>query len=235
MRKLTLLAGATLLALFGLSGCNPGEIEDVTTVAPIRAEDPDYGAEAGIQAQIDQAPGNQPQALAKTRYFASRYDAFALLASERAYDQSQTAARLVNEGGFFGTVFVETPAADDVPPVLEPLPAWRLAGVMVGNGVVALLDKGNEVVDIRPGQTIEGTEWVVVSIDTEKAVLERAGNKLPRRFEVPLQQPGAGGGGGTGGGGAQGGGDQGGAPGAGSAGGGMMGPGGGRGSSRADD
>lgn len=234
MRKLTLLAGAAVLALFGLGGCDAGPIEDATTVAPIRAEEPDYGAEAGILAQIDQSPGNQPLALAKTRYFASRYDAFALLASERAYDQSQTAARLVNDGGFFGTVFVETPAADDVPPVLEPLPAWRLAGVMVGNGVVALLDKGNEVVDIRPGQTIEGTEWVVVSIDTEKAVLERSGNKLPRRFEVPLQQPGAGAGGGTGGGGAQGGGEQG-APGTSGAGGGMNGPGGGRGSSRADD
>jgi hypothetical protein len=72
---------------------------------------------------------------------------------------------------------------------LEPPPAgWRLAGVMTGNGISAIMTNGTfPALDIRPGSQIPGTEWYVVSIDAEKAVLRRTNNKRPREWVVRLQ------------------------------------------------
>ena len=81
-------------------------------------------------------------------------------------------------------------AMDEGPPIIiEPVPRWRLAGVVVGNGVIALLDTGSKVYDVRPGSVVPGTEWRVESIDQERAVLVRDSNKEPKRFEVGLQGP----------------------------------------------
>jgi hypothetical protein len=132
-------------------------------------------------------------------WYSRRSDAFALLASERKFDQSQTLERLLSESGGFSNEF-ELP--DDAPeteiPQTFPAPAWRLAGIVVSEGaVIALLDQGTRTDTIVPGQMVEGTEWRCVSIDAEKAVFRRDPRRLPSEVVVPLQGslPGALGGG----------------------------------------
>ncbi|MBS1723520.1 MAG: hypothetical protein JSS66_11265 [Armatimonadetes bacterium] len=188
--------GAGVLA----GGCDVGDKSpQPLRTAEINAKDPKFAAEAGLNATVDATPPFQPMQLAKSKYFGSRGDAFALLPAERAFNGSQLAANLVSKGGGFSAMFTEPEEVVEAAPVTEPLPLWRLAGVVIGDGVSALLDMGTRTIDIRPGMKIPDTDWTVVSIDSDKAVLKRA-NKLPHTFTVPLQSKNAGGGGGTGGG-----------------------------------
>lgn len=134
--------------------------------------------------------------------FAPRNDPFALLAEERAFESKQSAERVLSESGGWRFDY-EAPAPVDDVEVLEPQPYRRLAGVIVGESVLALIDMGDGRLEIiRPGQRIPNSEWVVVSIDEDKAVLRRPGNRLPRQIVVRLESPPAGfGAGATGGGG----------------------------------
>ncbi|MCW5937828.1 MAG: hypothetical protein KIT11_11045 [Fimbriimonadaceae bacterium] len=198
--------GQVALFAFGIlvSGCGPALNEEdfqPAAVAPIRAENPKFAAEAGIGADVDVSPGSNPFELAKGRYFSSRPDSFALLTAERTFDRSQRAERFLDESGGF-VLYYSPPQEVELEPsvLIDPPPAWRLAGVVISDGVIGLLDMGNRTVDVRPGQRVPDTEWTVVSIDTERAVLRRSGNKLPREFIAPLQGPLAPGGGGGGGG-----------------------------------
>ncbi len=132
-------------------------------------------------------------------WYSRRSEAFALLASERKFDQSQTLERIMSESGGWSQEF-ELP--DELPetaiPQTFPAPAWRLAGIVVSEGaVIALLDQGTRTDTIVPGQMVEGTEWRCVSIDAEKAVFRRDPRRLPSEIVVPLQGglPGAVGGG----------------------------------------
>ena len=143
------------------------------------------------------------QQLAQNRSWSSRANPFGWLASESAFDRDQLSERLVSEGGFM-TVFEqpdEQPESERI--TVEPQPLWRLSGVVVGpDAILALLDVGaGEDFPVRPGQSIPGTEWVCVSIDTERAIFRRDGNVLPREVIVPLtgplMVPGGGGGGGA--------------------------------------
>jgi len=92
---------------------------------------------------------------------------------------------------------------------MAPVPqGWRLSAILIGDGVGALLERApGDTIEIRPGQQIQGTEWTVVSIDEERAVLRRSADMRPSTFVVRLQSRGAdfgrggGGGGNTGGGG----------------------------------
>jgi hypothetical protein len=198
----------SLVALVALGvvtvGC--GDVGDTSKVAlgtrPTKAEMPKTSpAEAGVEAVVDTTPTSAPLEIAKRRSFGARGDAFALLPVERVFDQQQTSARLIAEGGGHPSYFAPTEEAVVAPVVTETLPLWRLSGVVIGDGVAALLDMGGRVIDIRPGMKIPDTDWVVASIDAEKAVLRREGNKLPHVFVVPLQGTNAPtGGGGTGGG-----------------------------------
>jgi len=137
--------------------------------------------------------------------FAPRFDPFALLSEERGYELSQTSERFASESGGFSFDYV--PPVETAPTVVvEPQPYRRLAGVIVGESVLALIDMGDGRLEIiRPGQRIPNSEWTVISIDEEKAVLRRSGNKLPRqvivRLESPPYNPGQGGGGAPAGGG----------------------------------
>lgn len=160
-----------------------------------------------------------PKSLLAGKTFASRADAFELMPEEKDYDELQAAERIL-AGSTWKVHVTPTLQMDEAPaPVIEPVPRWRLAGVVVGNGVIALLDTGSKVYDIRPGSVIPGSEWRVVAINSERALLERTSNKLPKQFEVGLQGPIGGGSGaarsGTTGGGAPGGGAPGGNTGAG--------------------
>lgn len=203
------LAGAVLSFGALTTGCDVGDkTPEVPHVQQPKVELPTTVAEAGIASFVDQSPEQQAAALAQKRVFVGRADAFALLPSERAFDRQQTVARLASEGGGFMTVFAAPVEEVTTVAVTEPLPNWRLSGVVIGDGVAALLDMGSTVVDIRPGQKVADTEWTVVSIDAERAVLRRDNGKLPRYFVVPLSSaneganaPSGGGGGGNRGGG----------------------------------
>jgi type IV pilus biogenesis protein PilP len=121
---------------------------------------------------------------------AVRDDPFSLLPSEKSYEHEQTAQNLAAMTGHF-PMFYEAPPEIDTTPEVEPQPYRRLAGIIIGDSVTALIDLGNgQIMEIHPGQRIPGTEWQVLSIDSEKAVLRRVGSrKLPSEVVVRLESP----------------------------------------------
>ena len=126
-----------------------------------------------------------PVSLAANKTYGVRSNAFALQTDERTFHNEQLTERFLAEHG--GWVPFEVPPEVRVQPLpVQPLPPWRLSGVIIGNGVLALLDTGTTVHTIRPGMTIPGTDWRVASIDDERAILVRD-NALPREFQVDLQ------------------------------------------------
>jgi hypothetical protein len=136
--------------------------------------------------------------LVASRYGGPRRDPFALKSNERAYEIEQNSARLLNDMGSW--VVMYTPAPEKPPAaglVQDPQPYRRLSGIIVGDSVYALMDTGGQIEIIRPGMRVPNTEWTVVSIDEEKAILRRTGNKVPRQITVRLESPppGMGGGG----------------------------------------
>lgn len=145
--------------------------------------------------------------IAAKRHWWSRSDPFSLTLTEGQFERSQAMERVLNETGGFGDFFEVPEPPVEEPPRIVPVPAWRLAGIAVTEGAVtALLDRGrggNMGEVIVPGQTVEGTDWVCISIDSEKARFRRPGNQLPKEFDVPLQgtMPSIGGGGAPAGGG----------------------------------
>lgn len=191
MGKFVKLSVSALVATLGLVSVGCVDVGDKTKelsqVPAKNYDDPKFAAEAGLSANVDQSPGLVAAALAKTKAFGWRPDAFALLPSERDFDRQQSTLRLVGEGGGFVTMFTTPEDVEAGPVALEPLPNWRLAGVVIGDGVAALLDMGGRTIDIRPGMKIPDSDWTVVSIDTERAVLRRTNGKLPKYFNVPLQ------------------------------------------------
>lgn len=212
----TKICGIALCALgLVVAGCDVGDKDkELTRTPPIKIVAPKPAAEAGLEATVDASPQNDVAKVALTRNYGYRADAFALLPVERMFDRNQTTARLMSEGGGYQNLFVAPDEVAAVAPISEPPPAWRLSGVVISDGVAALLDMGGKVIDIHPGMKIPDTEWTVVSIDSERAVLRRDNGKIPRMFAVPLQSgfesPSGGGnsgrGGSTGGGGKLGGG-----------------------------
>lgn len=129
--------------------------------------------------------------------FSPRNDPFALLAEERSFESRQASERVFSESGSWRFDYEAPPPVNDVE-VLEPQPYRRLAGVIVGESVLALIDMGDGRLEIiRPGQRIPNSEWTVVSIDEDKAVLRRSGNRLPRQIVVRLESPPSGFGGGA--------------------------------------
>jgi hypothetical protein len=121
-----------------------------------------------------------------------RPDPFSLEPPEQQYEIKQTNARIfATTGAFFPSLFV--PKQEQVQiEYTEPQPYRRLAGVLVGDSVMAIIDMGDgrpmEV--IRPGMQIPNSPWRVISIDEEKAVLKRSGNVKPKEIVVRLETPG---------------------------------------------
>lgn len=187
------------LAGIALVGCNDtADPVGAGGIATVKASDFKPDSRAGVEI----APGSVDPAAMKTlvasRSFAARPDPFSLLAMERIYERSQQTERLVGEAGF--SVMVDPPVERD--PALdqqeEAQPYRRLAGVIVGDTVMAILmmEDGRAEI-IRPGMMIPNTEWRVVSINEEYAVLRRAGNRRPNTITVPLEQDRGGFGGGA--------------------------------------
>ncbi len=134
-----------------------------------------------------------------SRYGRARSDPFSLKSKERSYEIQQDSARLLGEMGSW--VMMYTPAPEKAPDaglIQDPQPYRRLSGIIVGDSVYALLDTGGQIEIIRPGMRVPNTEWTVVSIDEEKAILRRTGNKVPRQITVRLESPPAGMGGASG-------------------------------------
>lgn len=141
--------------------------------------------------------------LARASSFGARSNPFALLGSEIAFDRNQTAARIIEETGGFRTDFTPQPDVEDEA-VKEQVeyPNWRLAGIIVGDAVIALLDTGSRVVEIRPGAAVPETEWICISIDNESAVLRHRRDVQPKEVTIYLAAqifgaPAGGGGGGA--------------------------------------
>lgn len=125
----------------------------------------------------------------------ARPDPFALQQQENEYEVKENNERIfATEGSFFTSLFV--PKQDTVfIEQTEPQPFRRLAGVLVGDSVMAIIDMGDgsPMQVIRPGMQIPNSPWKVVSIDQDKAVLRRGGNIKPKEVVVRLQSPSFGG------------------------------------------
>lgn len=202
------LAFVAASVVAGLSGCGSTAPE---STAPASLPVPPVTFKANVDAGVPVTQSTDVSRVASLSRLASGYglranpaSAFNLRASERTYDSEMEYLRLASTFGEFEPLF-EDPATVVAPvPVIQPQPYRRLSGVVVADSVVALIEmEDGQSYVIRPGQRVGTTEWTVVSIDQQGAVLRRGGNVLPReitvRLEVAppgLQRPGTGGPGG---------------------------------------
>jgi len=165
------------------AGMPPGALQSVEKYKTRSDVKPkaDAGVDVPHSTDIDPA---KFVALISSHSFSSRPDAFALLASEKVFDQEQRSEYFLQLMPF-STEY--SPPEEPAPAVIEPQPYRRLAGVMVGDSISAIIDMGDGKTQIiYPGEKIPGTEWTVVSIDEDKAVLRRPGNVKPNEVVVPL-------------------------------------------------
>lgn len=190
-----------LVSALVLAGCGPDAVLDTTTasaqaVPPSGAPAAPAAAPAGYQPTIKVGvPVNRSadptliSSLSESRSFGSRSNAFALLPQERSFDMSQRAERFAETIGW-SQMFEEPEEVampDDTP---EPQPYRRLAGILVGDTVSAILIMENgEAHIVKPGTRIPNSPWRVVSIDQDKAILRRAGTRKPTQIVVALETP----------------------------------------------
>jgi len=182
-----LLAGATLLATcFTLVGC-PAPTIDRTgldeSIPPLKVKPTPPIATAPVGFPV--GPSNYLIHLIPLH---ARPDPFALLPNEQLYEGQQMAAFFATSYGGW-PLFYPGPNPPPPTPEIEPQPHRRLAGILIGDSVTALIDMGDgSLREIHPGEAIPGTEWSVVSIDEEKAVLRRTvPGKLPGEVVVRLE------------------------------------------------
>jgi hypothetical protein len=174
-----------------LAGCkNPND--DLMSPASVPSKiEKDYlpDASAGVSKDVTKSMDvNRLKGLvASAARFRSRGNPFALNASELKFDRDQASEKLLSEGGDFGTAF-ELPE-DKAPEVVveEAQPYRRLSGIVVGDAVYAILEQGGKSFIIKPGDRIPDSDWRVVSIDKNKAVLRRDGNVKPNEIEVRIE------------------------------------------------
>lgn len=189
------------LAVAFVTGCSapePAPTPPAPSVAPLPVH-VDSNAGIGATQSEDAKTLISAELAAVKRAGSPRKDPFAMKPYEKQYDTEQNALRLVSTYGPFDPVFTPPVEPDRTPPVIEDQPYRRLAGVVVGDSVLAIIDMGNGTTElIRPGQQIPNSEWKVVSIDQDKAVLRRGGKTLPHEITVRLESPPLGVGGSTG-------------------------------------
>lgn len=184
--------GMSLLAVSAaLSGCGGGSASATPAPTTPSAPNTNYqpkGVDAGVKverADVKQINGAIMATVMKVGR--SRPDPFALTDVEKQYDANQTTERVLASSGGWRFDYVE-PEDKEATVVYEPQPARRLMGVIVGDAVYGVIDMGDGVGRIiYPGLKIEGTEWYVVSIDEDKAILRRDSLNLPKEVVVKLQ------------------------------------------------
>ena len=181
-----------LLAVLASVGCETNSGQFTTLSASLPQEPPlDLGAPAAVPVSPSTGPIQQSE-MGAGREFGSRQNPFRLLPPEAEYDLSQRTEFFLGQAGSWTNpteVSLASLREIEEPIVIEPVPLWRLSGVIIGEGVLALLDTGLAVHEVRPGTQVPDSEWMVVSIDSEHALLRREGNKLPREFAVGLKGP----------------------------------------------
>lgn len=194
------LAGLTV----GLVGCG-SSADSVAAPAALPmpkdiTESPQLSAEAGVPLPETADPTfAETRKIAEEKPFAVRGDAFALLGPEKVFDRQQRSELLFGKLQGFSVEWEPPVEKPDPEEEREPQPYRRLAGILLGDAVMALIEMENgQTYQVRPGQQIPDSEWSVFSIDSEKAILRRKGNKLPREIAVPLESRRSGGGGGGG-------------------------------------
>ena len=177
----------------GASATGPGAATG-TASAPASGTGPvlNIDAPAGVAVLTPAGAGSgQLVAMAKEKGFGNRTDPFSLLPNERAYDFTQATERLASVDGPMTFMAPQTEPVP-VPPKLEAQPYRRLSGVSIGNSVYAILETGTSGAEtqlIYPGVQITGTDWIVVSISEDSAILRRSGNVLPHEIVVRLEEP----------------------------------------------
>lgn len=168
-------------------------------------------AAAGVGKDIakSQDPNRYKPLILATSRFGHRSNPFALNKDEISFDMAQAQERITIEGGSFGSLYQLPDDKNDAVIPVEAQPYRRLSGILIGDSVLAILEEGGKSTIIRPGMLIPGTDWRVISIDRDRAILRRDGNTLPKEVEVRLEIGFPSGVGGTG---QQGGGQRGGGP-----------------------
>lgn len=172
-------------------GCVPPEDEEFSPISAKAVAPYSPTAQAGLPVTVSADPKALEALVARASRFGRSSDPFRLLPNEIQFERSQTAERLFNQQGPFGLEYEEpippTPGAGRVE---EPQPYRRLSGIVIGDAIVGILEtQGEPAIIIRPGQYIPGTEWRVVLINEDRAILRRAGNRLPREITVNLELP----------------------------------------------
>ena len=190
MKKNFVSMSSVALLFAGLVGCSTAPITpDPLPSASIKPVTYKPKALAGLPVAQSTEADKFPKLVASraSSWGKSRSNPFSLTALESAYDMQQASEKFLSESGGFSVQYEPKPEVDETP-VLEPQPYRRLSGIVVGDSVNAIIELGDGRTEIiRPGQRIPNTEWTVVSIDSEKAVLKRSGNKLPTEIIVRLE------------------------------------------------
>jgi hypothetical protein len=175
-----------LVASYALVGCASEEVTLHTPAKKVAMPEFKPNADAGVpvaRGDVDwKAEGEKVRA-------GVRPDPFALRTFEKSNERSQLAANLLANSSWYGLEYEEKLTTDDGTSLtpLEAQPDRRLAGVLVGDTVTALIDMGDGsgIISVRPGQIIEpAKEWQVYSIDEEKAILRRTNKRVRPEFVV---------------------------------------------------
>jgi hypothetical protein len=186
LKTLALAAAATAV----LAGCIPPDDEPFATVSARKVTPYKPSAPAGLPVSVSADPNSLKALIARAGRFGKSSDPFRLLPNEIQFERSQTVERLMAEQGNFNLEYEAPQPPTGTGPVAEPQPYRRLSGIVIGDAIVGILEtQGQPTIIIRPGQYIPGTEWRVVLINEDRAVLRRAGNRLPREVTVLLELP----------------------------------------------
>lgn len=139
-------------------------------------------------------PDPDPSKLAKlvvaraNSFGTARSDPFALTPEERAFETKQQTERFFAGPSSFSVQLTPKAVVEDEAIPAEPQPYRRLSGIVVGDSILAILEEeGREPVIVTPGMRIPNSEWRVVSINQDKAVLSRPGKVKPNQIEVRLE------------------------------------------------
>jgi hypothetical protein len=122
--------------------------------------------------------------------FAPRTDPFALLPVELKALRARRQQDILAEVGGWEMFVVPKPRPkpDAIIHPLEAQPYRRLAGIIRGEAIAAILEEDGApatVQVVKPGDKVG--EWTVQSIDAEKAVLYRPGSRRPNTVVVRLE------------------------------------------------
>lgn len=187
---IALSLSAFALALVGCANPND-QLQETNPTAGKMEKDYSPTAAAGVQKDITKSMDPKRLAAvvaAAARFGPGRANPFALKSDEVAFDQSQAAEKVYIEGGNFGALYQlpESKLPGEGVQV-EEQPYRRLSGILIGDSVLAILEDNGKSTIIRPGMMIPDSNWRVVSIDRDKAILRRDGNVLPKEVEVRLE------------------------------------------------